>query len=66
VATRPIYPGGQDFGPAPLALIAFQPRQPLPGIIDFGKAGIGVPPEVIKYRNQGLENIIDRPYFAEM
>jgi hypothetical protein len=43
-----------------------QPRQPLPAILDFGQAGVGVFPEVIKYRNHGLENIMDRPNFAEM
>ena len=30
----------------PLASIILQPRQPLPGILDFGLAGVGVLPEV--------------------
>ena len=27
-------------------LMALQPSQPLPGVLDFGKAGVGVFPEV--------------------
>jgi hypothetical protein len=29
-----------------LELLALQPRQPLPGILDFGQAGVGIFPDV--------------------
>jgi hypothetical protein len=45
----------------PLASIILQPRQPLPGILDFGLAGVGVLSEVETIGEQEFQVLVGAP-----